>query len=136
VFPVRTPLFLQFSSRDAEAEEMAEDEEVGVGEVEEEEEEVTAPPEGGGGDGDAPLGEAEGGASALLSTDGGGEGFAHTSFRTLRTHQRCAPPAPDAPGGVLGFELACCAAGLAAGGYIVWRKRRAARGGAGTAQRV
>jgi hypothetical protein len=122
---------------------MAEDKEVGVGEVEQEAQAEQAEqaglegsPGGGGGGGDAPLGEAEGGASALLG-GGDADGLAHASFRTLRTHQRCAPPAPDAPGGVLGFELACCAAGLAAGGYIVWRKRRAARGGgAGTTQRV
>jgi hypothetical protein len=63
-----------------------------------------------------------------------GEGSAGALFRTLRTHQRCAPDtAPDNAGGVLGFEAAAVTAGLAAGGFIAWRRRRAA---AAAAQRA
>jgi hypothetical protein len=63
-----------------------------------------------------------------------GEGGAGALFRTLHTHQRCAPDtAPDNAGGVLGFEAAAVTAGLAAGGFIAWRRRRAA---AAAAQRA
>lgn len=72
--------------------------------------------------------------SALLSAahDEASGALSTGHFRTLHTFQRCAPPMQDDDAGsVLGFELACVACGAAAGGFIVWRKRRAAARAAG-----